>query len=670
MFYSHEILMSRQYGVATIWLVATVGTGIGARKKVTRKAIQEVDVQKACGKIIEPGAPVALRLQGQLLYGVSRVYSQQCGYMLSDLQKIHTHMHMFFTKFGENQLDPEAGQARPENLLILNDPDFVPDMILPKFDLDALVASSQATQKTSSQMSPLDSTILASSHHSQSPAHGFDIRLDLHDSPSPGPAGSPFGFQGFSSTQKPAEEHRMLPEEDIFGGAGDWGMDVDEHGNIIESAEPAIVQDEFDLPPFPAMEGDIREHVGAEQQRQPTVDDQGEVIMMDDAQQAGEIVVANPPSEHHSAFLSDDHRQHQAPSRRKRKPRMLHADEETQVSRAAMNEWQEDYLENCGGPKIRATGAAKAKANAMLLTFGLGLGNIGQNIGVPGMVHPLALDFSGDSLFTAITGLTVPDLPRGRRRSASESIEDDEEQGRRVRPRLEGDDVQLGRSLEGDAIFAHDGQQIHDSPEVGREAQAAMSDHLSSALNMPWNRGSSHMPGSSLRGSAQKGRIPSSPLAGRGNLQDIVRFSDAPSLDDGGFDLGGLPSDNDVFDEFHLSPQAQKQPSGQGQGEQKVDSWPTLDIEGQNFLSFMHATVRENGERRLDEDFDIDRRWVAFDDVFVPRETNRATASQAFFHVLSLATKARLDVQQDSEPEVAFGGIWVGVKMGDVDVDV
>lgn len=69
-------------------------------------------MQKACGKIIEPGAPVALRLQGHLLYGVSRVYNQQCTYMLADLMKIQTHMHIFFTKFGHNQLDPEAGQAR------------------------------------------------------------------------------------------------------------------------------------------------------------------------------------------------------------------------------------------------------------------------------------------------------------------------------------------------------------------------------------------------------------------------------------------------------------------------------------------------------------------------------------------------------------------------------
>ncbi|KAI1456769.1 hypothetical protein F4805DRAFT_467797 [Annulohypoxylon moriforme] len=596
--------------------------------------------------------------------------------MLADLQKIQMHMHMFFTKFGQNQLDPEAGQTRPENLLILNDPDFVPDMVLPKFDLDALVAS-QATQKTSSQMSPLDSTILSGSHPSQSPAPGFDIRLDIHDSPSPGPGGSPFGLQGLSSAQKPGER-RMLPEDDVFGEAEDWGIDIDEHGNIVESAEPAIVQDDFDLPPFPAVEGSVRDRMSVGQEDQGIMDDQGDVIMSDGAQQPDEAAAAQPPSGSHNAFLSDDHVQRQAPSRRKRKPRTIHADEQTQIARTVINGWQDAYLENCGGTKIRPTGAAKAKANAMLLTFGLGLGNIGQNIGVPGMIHPLALDFSGDSLFTAITGLEVPALPhgRGRRRSASESIEEDEEQGRRVRPRLGGDDVQLGRSMEGDDVFANDGQQPHDSPEVGRAAQAAMSDHLSSALNMPWNRGSSNMPGSSIRGSAQKGRIPSSPLAGRGhqNIQDIAHFSDAPSFSDGGggdFDLGGLPSDNDAFDGFHLSPRGPRSaPPQDSQQQQKTDYWPTLDIEGKNFLSFMHSTIRENGERRLDEDFDIDRRWIAFEDVFVPRDTNRMTAAQAFFHVLALATKGRVDVLQDVVPEVVFGGVWVGVKMGDVGGEV
>lgn len=114
MFYSHEgnfsrhfaskalhqltrfsVLTSRKYGVATVWyvidlkssrpslecsqlgspltehhrlrLVATLGSKSNL-KKVSRKAILDVDVAKACDTIIEPGAPMALRLSSNLLF--------------------------------------------------------------------------------------------------------------------------------------------------------------------------------------------------------------------------------------------------------------------------------------------------------------------------------------------------------------------------------------------------------------------------------------------------------------------------------------------------------------------------------------------------------------------------------------------------------------------------
>jgi hypothetical protein len=48
-------------------LVATLGAKSNT-KKVTRKAILDVDVRKACETIIQPEAPMALRLQSNLLY--------------------------------------------------------------------------------------------------------------------------------------------------------------------------------------------------------------------------------------------------------------------------------------------------------------------------------------------------------------------------------------------------------------------------------------------------------------------------------------------------------------------------------------------------------------------------------------------------------------------------
>lgn len=94
-------------------LVSTVGIKSNA-KKISRKAIQEVNVQKACETILEPGAPIALRLQGSLLYGVSRVYSQQCQYVLADAEKVQAHMMAFYNAMGgnENALDPRAGKAK------------------------------------------------------------------------------------------------------------------------------------------------------------------------------------------------------------------------------------------------------------------------------------------------------------------------------------------------------------------------------------------------------------------------------------------------------------------------------------------------------------------------------------------------------------------------------
>ena len=61
---------------------------------------------------MEPEAPIALRLQSNLLYGVSRVYSQQCGYVLADAQTAGNNIRALLKLVKANELDPEAGKAR------------------------------------------------------------------------------------------------------------------------------------------------------------------------------------------------------------------------------------------------------------------------------------------------------------------------------------------------------------------------------------------------------------------------------------------------------------------------------------------------------------------------------------------------------------------------------
>ena len=51
---------------------------------------------------------------------------------------------------------------------------------------------------------------------------------------------------------------------------------------------------------------------------------------------------------------------------------------------------------------------------------------------------------------------------------------------------------------------------------------------------------------------------------------------------------------------------------------------------------------------------------VTFDELFDPTSNSRIVAAQAFYHVLSLATKNRVWVEQDGDME-PFGPIRIGV---------
>lgn len=50
--------------------------------------------------------------QSVIRYGVSRVYSQQCGYVLADTQNFRDKMRGVVVVMKEMEIDPEAGMAR------------------------------------------------------------------------------------------------------------------------------------------------------------------------------------------------------------------------------------------------------------------------------------------------------------------------------------------------------------------------------------------------------------------------------------------------------------------------------------------------------------------------------------------------------------------------------
>lgn len=78
MFYS-ETLLSKTGPLARVWLSANL------ERKLSKSTILQSDIEGSVNAIVDPGqAPMALRLSGQLLLGVVRIYSRKTRYLLDD----------------------------------------------------------------------------------------------------------------------------------------------------------------------------------------------------------------------------------------------------------------------------------------------------------------------------------------------------------------------------------------------------------------------------------------------------------------------------------------------------------------------------------------------------------------------------------------------------------
>ncbi|KAK4235875.1 hypothetical protein C8A03DRAFT_17427 [Achaetomium macrosporum] len=697
MFYSHEILTNETYGVATVWLVSTIGLRSTTRK-ISRKAIQEVNVKKACETILKPGAPIALRLQGSLLYGLSRVYSQQCHYVLTDAEKVHAHMRAFYNAIGgrENALDPQAGKAKRQELILEDDPEFDLNPVLPAFhfgDDGNLVVpqESQTSRKTSSQLSPLQGEGSLSSSNRCFPG-GFDL------------SHSPFGGRNslveepFGSGKADDDLMPLGDEERELQAFDDWGIEIDADGNIIPAME------EPQLPRLPRA----REEENATPMPQDEFimfDDEGDLIMGG----AGSAFNSDPPlplgheelqegeqqqepeqnRAEEGVAVQDELSSGQAPVRvrwQRRRP-VLAPDDQTKITRQELKSWSANYLANAEQARQPRHGitATEARANAFSLVFGRGIAGVGFPTGVPGFPHPLASHFAGEGLQARLLGIIIthPDgedteAPRGRRRSALEALElegDDAE--RRVRRRIgdqDSEDDQHAQRLPqpDDALPPFPEDDELPPVEVGRRAGSVLPDIPS---DVPWNRPSSQIPSSSVKGGASKPpsrHISVSPLHGRGSLSlipgpEIERFSDDHQAFLGSDGLG-----SQGFAPLHSGPagSSMSDPITFGAG----DAQPTsqvmrhaLDREGKNFLDYVESVAKEKGYP--DDDENNNRRWwVDFDQLFEPEDQKRAVVAQAFYHVLSLATKNVIKVKQDGQGgHEPFGAIRLGVEgLGDI----
>ncbi|KAI9716762.1 MAG: hypothetical protein M1812_005102 [Candelaria pacifica] len=667
MFYSHEVLTSRKYGVATVWLVATLGSK-SALKKVNRKAILEVDVPKACETILTPEAPMALRLQSNLLYGVSRVYLQQCGYVLADAQSAQNNIKALLRVVRSPALDMDATGTRPDQLLIQDDPAFLAETALPGLGID--FANLELISSTASLRSSLLSP--GSPHSSQTSNHSAEDSLLGLIIPSTDTGGfvdvggftlprdelESFHGNDYTNLGGPVlEDDSFFPEVDFEfdadGNQRDVGVAERERRQLAAGYGRAMLGSDS-----AASGGQVRrEHEEATRAgfnptetvdigNDPPLADDFDLpealpfspLVIPDEKGAGMAAVSSiAKDEESSSDLAE------AFSRRKRPaPRKLQMDTTMELRSAELTQWNNEYVENMieiSKQKQRSKLQAQAKKNALFWISGRGIGGIALGLGSSHLKTPLG-HFGDELLLEAITSVRSELTGKKRDREGDGDEDPDEErlsENRRVRSRQDDGD-QVGRG--DDAALQDEAMMLiydEEGLEIGRDAPSELLDRSTA---MPWNlsasgqgsqQGSSIARGRSIGGSfggfptsiagpsslygqeqgSQSRRISrltsASPLLGRGRASGLERLSSIENLEneeEAGL-LGGRLASDDYGGEdgFQLYGPGAEVDTQTAAQSQWMKT--TLNQESFNFLEFVKDGIIKE-QQKSPHDFDDD----------------------------------------------------------------
>ncbi|KAJ5557080.1 hypothetical protein N7494_000995 [Penicillium frequentans] len=642
MFYSHEILTSPEHGVATIWLVATLGSR-SITRRFNRKAILEVDVPGACNVIVNPEAPMALRLQGNLLFGVSRVYHEQCGYALLDAQSMHDKMISTLKVLPGGGLDPFAGKAKPSSLVLPYDPTFLPETNLPGLNIDFNILDLM-NDEGSSQWSSLWSKSPAGSHSS---ASRVSVHLDL-GSDDLLQDGTMIGFDdgGMESAHKHGlsgkiGRHNLGDEEGVLLQPD---FEFDENGNIVEL-------DATNLSPRKRPKHSLPEQAESEGF---TGGQTGELMdLTEDAALTGvdaAMEIDTHAKEHETILSVEGGPNQDGPAQQEeiqfvgeqrarrqynRVVRSIETDTNTTLRNTDLARWNNEYITNMANAskqkqqnKVQTT----VKKNAAFWVFGQGIGYVGKGLGAQHEDHPLKC-FSGEGLENTLYG--------NNQRSATKKDSSNPEEESDTDTDTDTNTSQQRRSKE-------KGMNTIDI-EIGRHAPPSLMDEHSS--QMPWNLNSAQSSRTGRLGSlselsskfpigesslrpGRRGRLTSaSPLSGRGYRERLESLSLQ-----GGDGLEGFDEDLEISRYLEAELAADNEDiaalSRRASAIQRVAS--QLDQESMNFFDFIQETMDEDGQGEM-----------AFSDLLPPGKTSRTVATQGLMNVLTLATKGVLSVSQE-----------------------
>ncbi|KAI9926654.1 hypothetical protein ASPWEDRAFT_73057 [Aspergillus wentii DTO 134E9] len=235
MFYS-ETLLSKTGPLARVWLSANL------ERKLSKSHILQSDIESSVSAIVDQGqAPMALRLSGQLLLGVVRIYSRKARYLLDDCNEALMKIKMAFRLTNNNDLTTTVvapgGITLPD---VLTESDLFMNLdsslLLPQtLNLEPEGKRPGSSMDFGSQLLP-DSSFRRSV--SQEPARLEDhtlVDLDL------GEDDTPLGHDFSVEMGRDAPAPRPV-EEDLFSDAGkvndvDLNLDLGEDDALLDKMD-------------------------------------------------------------------------------------------------------------------------------------------------------------------------------------------------------------------------------------------------------------------------------------------------------------------------------------------------------------------------------------------------------------------------------------------------
>lgn len=135
MFYS-DVILSKRGPLAKVWLAAH------AERRLSKSQLLHTDIEETVSSIIDQdGMPMALRLSGQLLLGVARIYSRQAKYLLDDCNEALLRLKTVFRSGALDSTDLAPGLRQAVTLPVTRT---VYDLSLPDPAYEGWDASSSA----------------------------------------------------------------------------------------------------------------------------------------------------------------------------------------------------------------------------------------------------------------------------------------------------------------------------------------------------------------------------------------------------------------------------------------------------------------------------------------------------------------------------------------------